>query len=217
MLEVANKFRKKVLITSTSEIYGKSEKVPYKEDDDRLLGSTNITRWSYSSTKAIDEFLCLAYHHEKKLPIVIVRCFNTVGPRQTGQYGMVIPKFIKSALMDRPLTVYGDGKQSRCFADVSDVVDGMIKLVHKKEAEGEIFNIGAQEEITIHDLAKRIIDKTSSKSKIEFVKYEDAYEKGFEDMRRRMPDLSKIKKMINYKPKKNLNKIIDGVVEYYEK
>jgi len=216
VLELANKYRKKVLITSTSEIYGKSEKVPYKEEDDRLLGSTHITRWSYSSSKAIDEFFALAYFREKKLPVVIVRCFNTVGPKQTGQYGMVVPKFVKSALMGRPLTIFGDGKQSRCFADVADVIDGMIKLIADKKAEGEIFNIGTTEEITIEDLAKKIIEVTNSSSDIEYIRYEEAYEKGFEDMRKRIPDLSKIKQFVGYEPKSNLDTIIKKVVQYYE-
>lgn len=216
VLEIANKYKKKVLIASTSEIYGKSENVPFKEEDDRLLGSTHISRWSYSSAKAIDEFIALAYFREKKLPVVIVRCFNTVGPRQSGQYGMVIPKFVKNALLNHPLTIYGDGKQSRCFADVDDVVDGMIKLMNEKKAEGEIFNIGSTEEITIEDLAKTIKKMTGSKSKIETIKYDDAYEEGFEDMRRRVPDLTKINKIIGYVPKYKLNDILDRVIKYYE-
>ena len=216
VLEFANKYKKKVLVTSTSEIYGKSENMPFKEEDDRLLGSTYITRWSYSSSKAIDEFLALAYYREKKLPVVIVRCFNTVGPRQTGQYGMVVPKFVKNALLNHPIRVYGDGKQSRCFTYVSDVVDGIIKLMNNKNAEGEIFNIGNDEEITIEDLAKKIKKMTNSKSKIVYVKYEDAYESGFEDMRRRVPDLSKINKLIGYEPKVKLNELLKRIIEYYE-
>lgn len=216
VLEFANKYKKKVLVTSTSEIYGKSNNVPFNEEDDRLLGSTNISRWSYSCSKAIDEFLALAYYREKKLPIVIVRCFNTVGPRQTGQYGMVIPKFVKNALLNHPITIFGDGKQSRCFADVSDVVDGMIKLMNESKAEGEIFNIGNTEEITIEELAKKIQKLTGSKSKIEYVKYEDAYEEGFEDMRRRVPDISKIQSYIEYKPVFTLDKILERIISYYE-
>ena len=217
VLEFANKYKKKVLITSTSEIYGKSVKVPFKEEDDRLLGSTHISRWSYSSAKAIDEFLALAYYREKRLPVVIVRCFNTVGPRQTGQYGMVLPKFVKNALLNHPLTIYGDGKQSRCFTYVDDVVDGFIKLMGEKKAIGEIFNIGTSEEITIEELAKKIKVKTKSKSKLDYIKYEDAYEKGFEDMRRRVPDLTKIKNLIGYKPRYTLDDILDKVIEYFEK
>jgi len=216
VLELANKYKKKVLLASTSEIYGKSDKVPFKEEDDRILGSTYISRWSYSSSKAIDEFFALAYYREKKLPVVIVRCFNTVGPRQSGQYGMVLPKFVKNALLDHPLTIYGDGKQSRCFADVEDVVNGMIKLMEEKKAEGQVFNIGSTEEITIEELAIKIKKVLKSKSKIEYIKYDDAYEEGFEDMKRRVPDLSKIKNMINYQAKHNLDNILDRVIEYYE-
>jgi UDP-glucose 4-epimerase len=216
ILEYANKYKKKVLITSTSEIYGKSDIIPFKEEDDRLLGSTSISRWGYSCSKAIDEFFALAYYREKKLPTVIVRCFNTVGPRQTGQYGMVLPKFVKAALMNHPITIFGDGKQSRCFGDVADVVNGMIALTKEPKAEGEIFNIGNTEEITIQDLAIKIKQMTNSKSKIEYIPYDEAYEEGFEDMKRRVPDLTKIKNCINYEPKHNLESIIERVIEYYE-
>lgn len=216
VLEFANKYKKKVLIASTSEIYGKNNKIPFKEEDDRLLGSTHISRWSYSSAKAIDEFLALAYFREKKLPVIIVRCFNTVGPRQTGQYGMVIPKFVKNALLNHPLTVFGDGKQTRCFADVDDVTNGMIALMANKNAEGEIFNIGNDQEISIEELAQKIKKMTRSKSKIEYIKYEDAYEEGFEDMRFRKPDLNKVKNLINYKPQKNLDRILERIIEFFE-
>ncbi len=216
VLEFANKHKKKVLVASTSEIYGKNNNIPFKEEDDRLLGSTHISRWSYSSAKAIDEFLALAYHREKKLPVVIVRCFNTVGPRQTGQYGMVIPKFVKNALLNHPLTVFGDGKQTRCFADVDDVTNGMISLMNHPQAEGQIFNIGNDQEISIEDLAKKIKKMTNSKSKIEYIKYEDAYEEGFEDMRFRKPDLKKVKNAINYKPHKNLERILERIIAYFE-
>jgi UDP-glucose 4-epimerase len=217
VLEFANEHKRKVLIASTSEIYGKSDQIPFKEDADRFLGSTHISRWSYSSAKAIDEFLALAYHREKRLPIVIVRCFNTVGPRQTGQYGMVIPKFVKSALLNHPITIFGDGKQSRCFCDVDDVTDGMIKLMETKEAEGEIYNIGNDENISIEELAHIIKEMTKSRSKIEYIKYEDAYEEGFEDMRRRVPDLTKIKDIIDYQPKHDLKNILTRIIEYFEK
>ena len=217
VLEFANKYKKKVLITSTSEIYGKSDKIPFSEEDDRILGSTHISRWSYSCAKAVDEFLALAYHREKKLPVVIVRCFNTVGPRQTGQYGMVIPKFVKNALLNHPIEVFGTGEQTRCFAHVADVVSGMIKLMATKEAEGQIFNIGSTESISIKDLALKVKEMTSSTSKIEIVKYEDAYEDGFEDMMNRKPDISKIQKFVDYEPKNNLDDILKGIIEYYEK
>ncbi|MCD4651892.1 MAG: GDP-mannose 4,6-dehydratase [Candidatus Cloacimonetes bacterium] len=216
VLALANKFKKKVLLTSTSEIYGKSDNVPFKEEDDRLLGSTHISRWGYSASKAIDEFYGLAYFREKKLPVVIVRCFNTVGPRQMGQYGMVIPKFVKNALLNHPLTVFGDGKQSRCFADVSDVVGGLIKLMNCREAEGQIFNIGSTEAITIEELARKIKKMTGSKSKIEYIPYDKAYEEGFEDMRKRMPSIDKIKKITGYEPEKKLESILQRIIEYYE-
>lgn len=216
VLEFSNKYKKKVLITSTSEIYGKSNSIPFNEEDDRILGSTSISRWGYSCSKAIDEFFALAYYREKKLPVVIVRCFNTVGPRQTGQYGMVLPKFVKAALMNHPITIFGDGKQSRCFADVADVVNGMIKLMNEPKAEGGIFNIGNTEEITIEDLANKIKQMTKSKSKIDYIPYTDAYEEGFEDMRRRVPDINKIYETIGYAPKYNLENIIERVIRYYE-
>ncbi|MCF7919533.1 MAG: GDP-mannose 4,6-dehydratase [Candidatus Cloacimonetes bacterium] len=217
VLEFANEYKRKVLIASTSEIYGKSDQIPFKEDADRLLGSTHISRWSYSSSKAIDEFLALAYHREKRLPIVIVRCFNTVGPRQTGQYGMVIPKFVKSALLNHPITIFGDGKQSRCFCDVEDVTDGMIRLMDDKKAEGEIFNIGNDQSITIEELAHLVKKMTNSNSRIEYINYEDAYEEGFEDMRRRVPDLTKIKELIKYEPKHDLENILIRIIDYFEK
>lgn len=216
VLELANKYKAKVLITSTSEIYGKSDKIPFSEQDDRLLGSTHISRWGYSCSKAIDEFLALAFFREKKLPVVIVRCFNTVGPRQTGQYGMVLPKFIKAALLDQPIVIFGTGKQSRCFADVSDVVEAFIKLMNSKNCEGEIFNVGTQESINIEDLALKVKTMCDSKSRIEYMRYEDAYEEGFEDMMNRMPDLSKIKEFIGYEPKYTLDDIIKRMIEYYE-
>ncbi|MBM4403978.1 MAG: GDP-mannose 4,6-dehydratase [Candidatus Cloacimonetes bacterium] len=216
VLELANKNKAKVLITSSSEIYGKSEKVPFSEQDDRLLGSTHISRWGYSCSKAIDEFLALAFFREKKLPVVIVRCFNTVGPRQTGQYGMVLPKFIKAALLDQPIVIFGNGKQSRCFADVSDVVEAFINLMNAPNCEGEIFNVGTQESISIEDLALKVKAMCKSKSRIEYMRYEDAYEEGFEDMMNRMPDLSKIREYIGYEPKFSLDDIIQRMIEYYE-
>lgn len=217
VLELANKYKTKVLITSTSEIYGKNENVPFSEQDDRLLGTTSISRWGYSCSKAIDEFLALAYFREKKLPVVIVRLFNTVGPRQIGQYGMVLPKFIKAALMDRPITVFGSGKQVRCFADVSDVVGALIKLMNTPECEGEIFNLGTMEAISIEDLAHKVRSMCNSNSRIDYISYEEAFEEGFEDMMNRIPSLDKIKKYIGYEPQKCLDEIISDMIRYYEK
>ncbi|MBU1627093.1 GDP-mannose 4,6-dehydratase, partial [bacterium] len=216
VLERANLKKKKVIITSTSEIYGKNEKVPLSENDERILGSTNIFRWSYSATKAVDEFLALAYFREKKLPIVIVRLFNTCGPRQTGQYGMVIPRFIKQAILNHTITIYGDGEQTRCFCHVSDVLDGMIALSQKQEAVGKIFNLGSTEEIKIKDLAKKILELTGSKSNIEFIPYDLAYEEGFEDMRRRVPDLSKAQELVNYTPNHSLDDLLHDTIDYFK-
>jgi len=216
VLELANKYKCKVLITSTSEVYGKSDKLPFNETADRLIGPTQISRWGYACSKSIDEFYALAFFREKKLPVVIARCFNTVGPRQTGQYGMVLPKFIKAALLDQPIIIYGSGKQTRCFADVTDVVDALINLMQDKKCEGEIFNVGTTESISIEDLAKKVKEMCQSKSKIEYMAYEDAYEEGFEDMMHRMPDLTKIKEYINYEPKIKLDEIIQRMIEYYE-
>ena len=215
VLELSNKYKKKVLVASTSEIYGKSDALPFKEESDRVLGSTSISRWSYSCAKAIDEFFALAYYREKQLPVVIVRLFNTVGPRQSGQYGMVIPKFVKAALLGHPIVVFGDGQQSRCFADVADVVWGLYTLMNEPRAIGQIFNIGSMEEITIDGLAQKVRSLVGSSSKIEYIPYEDAYEHGFEDMLRRMPDISKIGDLIGYKPKYSLDMILERVIRYY--
>jgi UDP-glucose 4-epimerase len=217
VLKAANEDKKLVVLFSTSEIYGKANSQPCKEDDDRVLGSTTITRWSYSSSKAIDEFLALAYHREKKLPVIIVRCFNTCGPRQTGQYGMVIPRFVKQALLSHPITIYGDGKQTRCFCDVSDVVRGVLALVEAPSVNGEVFNLGSDEETTIEGLAARIKDLTASDSPIEYVPYEKAYEQGFEDMRRRVPDLTKIREAIGYEPQVALPELLERVVADFER
>lgn len=216
VLELANKYKCKVLITSTSEVYGKSDQLPFHETADRLMGPTQISRWGYACSKSIDEFYALAFFREKKLPVVIARCFNTVGPRQTGQYGMVLPKFIKAALLDQPIIIYGTGEQTRCFADVSDIVEAFISLMKEKRCEGEIFNVGTTEVISITDLAQKVKTMCSSKSKIEYMAYEDAYEEGFEDMMHRMPDLKKIQEYIGYKPKINLDEIIQRMIEYYE-
>ena len=194
VLKLANKKRKKVLITSTSEVYGKAEDVPFREDGDLVMGATSRGRWSYACSKAIDEFLALAYHKEKRLPVVIARLFNTVGPRQTGRYGMVVPSFVKQALLGHPITVYGDGSQTRCFGYVGDVVGQLTKLAQDERAVGQVWNVGNdREETSVLDLARRVKARTASSSPIELVPYDRAYEEGFEDMQRRVPDLSKLR------------------------
>ena len=213
VLELAAKKRKRVLLTSTSEVYGKREQIPFHEDDDLVMGPTNKGRWSYACSKAIDEFLAIAYWKEKKVPTVIVRLFNTVGPRQTGRYGMVIPSLVTQALTGENITVFGDGNQSRCFTHVDDAVGAIIKVADHREANGEVFNVGSQQEITILDLARRIKDLTASDSKIVFIPYEEAYEEGFEDMMRRVPDLTRINRLIGYKPKVQLDEILRSVIE----
>jgi UDP-glucose 4-epimerase len=216
VLDVANRQKTKVVLFSSSEVYGKANSIPFHEEHDRLLGPTTINRWSYAAAKAIDEILALAYYREKKLPVVIVRCFNTCGPRQTGQYGMVIPRFVRQCLLGNPITVYGDGKQSRCFTSVDDVVRAVLALAEHDGAVGEIFNVGSENEITIEDLAKKIKEMTGSASTIDYIPYEKAYEQGFQDMRRRVPDLKKIRDRINYEPRVGLDEIIDGVIRYFE-
>ncbi|MFQ5495771.1 MAG: GDP-mannose 4,6-dehydratase, partial [Phycisphaerae bacterium] len=212
VLAVANKFRKPVLIASTSEVYGKSEQVPFREDDDTVLGSTRFSRWSYACSKAIDEFLALAYHQQYGLPAVVVRFFNTVGPRQTGRYGMVIPRFVERALRNEPLMIYGTGKQSRCFGYVGDVVDAVIDLMNSKEAAGRVYNIGSTEEITIEDLADKIIRMTDSRSEKRYIGYEEAYGRPFDDMMRRVPCLDRIKAATGYNPKTGLDEILRQVI-----
>ena len=205
-----------MLIASTSEVYGKSTDVPFREDGDLVMGASIKGRWSYACSKAIDEFLALAYHKERKLPVVVFRLFNTVGPRQTGRYGMVIPNFVRQALSGQPITVYGDGLQRRCFTDVSDVVWALLRLAESEEAVGQVINIGNDSrEVSIMDLAKLIKEKTGSKSEIVLVPYSQAYEEGFEDMPRRIPDLTKIKKLIGYDPKVGLDGILDRVIEHF--
>jgi UDP-glucose 4-epimerase len=216
VLKMANKKKKKVLIASTSEVYGKSTQVPFREIDDLVMGPTYKSRWAYACSKAIDEFLALAYFREKRLPVVIFRLFNTVGPRQTGRYGMVIPNLVKQALLGHPLTVYGTGQQSRCFTYVSDVVDALMKLAEHPEALGRVINIGNDhEEVTILDLAHRIKARTQSKSEVVLVPYSQAYEEGFEDMPRRVPDLYRIRTLIGYEPKVHLDEILDRVIAYF--
>lgn len=216
VLKLANKKKKKVVIASTSEVYGKSTAVPFGEDNDLVMGPTSKGRWSYACSKAIDEFLALAYHKEKRLPVVVVRLFNTVGPRQTGRYGMVIPNFVKQALMGHPLCVHGDGSQTRCFTYVSDVVEGLLRLAAHDGAVGRVFNIGNdREEISILDLARRVKARTSSTSEIQTIPYSQAYEEGFEDMQRRVPDLSRIRALVGYEPQVHLDQILDRVVDYF--
>jgi UDP-glucose 4-epimerase len=214
VLSLANKKKKKVLIASTSEVYGLSAEIPFREDGNLVMGATTKGRWSYACSKAIDEFLALAYWRERKLPTVIVRLFNTVGPRQTGQYGMVIPTFVRQALAGRPITVYGDGTQSRCFGYVGDVVDALVKLVDHDEAVGQVFNIGSNEEISIIDLAQRVKELTRSASEIVLVPYDEAYEEGFEDMPRRIPDISKINALVGFQPRMKLDGILQSVIDY---
>jgi UDP-glucose 4-epimerase len=212
VLKLANKKKKKVLITSTSEVYGKSTSVPFREDQDLVLGPTTKGRWSYACSKAIDEFLAIAYWHEKRLPVVIVRLFNTVGPRQTGRYGMVIPNFVQQALNGEPITVFGDGTQSRAFGYVGDVVRALADLARHPQAVGEVFNIGNTNEITMNALAELIKQMTGSKSDITHIPYDQAYEQGFEDMPRRVPDISKIQRLIGYQPTVDLEQILERVI-----
>jgi len=212
VLEIANKFRKKVLIASTSEVYGKSEKTPFCEDDDTVLGSTRFSRWSYACSKAIDEFLGLAYHEQYGLSVVVVRFFNTVGPRQTGQYGMVIPRFVQWALKNQPILIYGTGKQSRCFGYIADIVDGIIDLMNCPEAFGRVYNIGSTEEISIEALANKIIEMTGSESPRKYVSYQEAYGKPFDDMMRRVPSLQRIKETINWEPTTNLTETLKIII-----
>ena len=215
VLEFANKKKKKVLLASTSEVYGKSRKIPFSEDDDLVMGPTYKGRWSYACSKAIDEFLALAYWKEKRLPVVIVRLFNTVGPRQTGRYGMVLPNFVRAALAGQPLMVFGDGTQSRCFCHVSDTVGALAGLIEHPDAVGQIFNIGSEEEITIGELAQLVKFLTRSSSPIEYIPYEEAYEEGFEDMHRRVPDISRIKELLNFRTTHNTRQIIQSVINYF--
>lgn len=217
VLQTARRYRKKVLITSTSEIYGKGVRFPFSEDDDSLLGPTTRSRWSYAASKAIDEFLALAYHKEVGLPVVIVRLFNTVGPRQTGQYGMVLPRFVRWAAADQPIQVYGDGQQSRCFCNVRDVVQALHALAECPAAVGQVFNVGSQDEITILELAQRVKQRAGSRSDIQFVPYDHAYEAGFEDFRRRVPNLEKVRATIEWEPVTPLDETIDQIIAYYRK
>ena len=217
VLKHANKKKKLVVIASTSEVYGKSEDVPFREDADLVMGPTPKHRWAYACSKAIDEFLALAYWKERKLPVIIVRFFNTVGPRQTGQYGMVIPNFVQQALAGEPITVFGDGTQTRSFTHVADVVQALLKLVVEPKAIGQVINIGNKQEVTILHLAQRVRELSGSQSAITFTPYDQAYESGFEDMPRRVPALAKVKALIGYEPKHELDDILTQVIEYFRK
>lgn len=212
VLEAAHRFSKPLLITSSSEVYGKGMRVPFREDDEVVMGSTRHTRWCYAYAKGVDEFLGLAYHKQFGLPVTLVRLFNTVGPRQVGQYGMVLPRFVEAALAGRPLQVYGDGTQARCFCHVSDVADALARLIETPAAVGQVFNIGSDEETTIDALARRVIARAKSASAIEYVSYEQAYGEQFDDLPRRVPGLEKIKAVIPFEQKFNLDQIIDAVI-----
>lgn len=217
VLEAASKKKKIVFVASTSEVYGKNSNVPFTEDADLVLGPTSKGRWSYAASKAVDEFLALSYWKEKRQPVVIGRLFNTVGPRQTGRYGMVLPNFVSQALEGAPITVFGDGRQSRCFAHVKDVVEAIYRLVSTARAVGEVVNIGNDEEISIEGLARVVRERTRSSSPIQFVPYDKAYEPGFEDMLRRIPSLAKLKDLTGFRPTTPLTQIIDDVIAYQEK
>jgi UDP-glucose 4-epimerase len=215
ILSLAAKKRKRVVVTSTSEVYGKRNSVPFKEDDDLVMGPTSKGRWSYACSKAIDEFLAIAYWKEKRVPTVIVRLFNTVGPRQTGRYGMVIPNFVQQALLGQDITVYGDGSQTRCFTHVNDVVGALIQVAEHPRAVGEVYNIGSDHEVTVLELARKIKKMIGSESRIVFKPYDEAYEEGFEDMMRRVPDISKIRALIGYKPRSGFEAILESVIDYH--
>ncbi|HAI12444.1 MAG TPA: nucleoside-diphosphate sugar epimerase [Phycisphaerales bacterium] len=216
VLDAAKRYRRPVLITSTSEVYGKGSKIPFSEDDDIVLGPTSTRRWLYASAKMLDEFLGLAHWYETRLPVTIVRLFNTVGPRQIGQYGMVLPRFVQKALKGDPLTVYGDGKQARCFCHVSDAVTALIKLSQCKDGYGKVINVGSEEEISILELAQKVIAMTDSQSEIEFLSYEKAYTQGFDDMQRRVPDLARIKELVGYRPDYDLSGVIQSTIAYWQ-
>ncbi len=215
ILEAACKKRKLVLTASTSEVYGKNLNVPFREDADLVLGATTKGRWSYAASKALDEFLALSYWKEKKLPVIVVRLFNTVGPRQTGRYGMVLPNFVKAALDHTPIKVYGDGKQSRCFCDVRDTVEALIRLMDTERAVGEVVNVGNTEEVSIEDLAQLVKQRTASRSSIEYIPYDQAYEPGFEDMMRRVPSVDKLRAITGFRPQTPLHEIIDRVADFF--
>lgn len=216
ILEAACKKKKLVVAASTSEVYGKNTNVPFHEDADLVLGPTTKGRWSYAASKALDEFLALSYWKEKKLPVIVVRFFNTVGPRQTGRYGMVLPNFVKQALANAPIEVYGSGKQSRCFCDVRDTVEAVIRLMNTERSIGEVTNIGNTEEVTIEQLAQMVKKRTGSSSEIQYIPYDQAYEPGFEDMMRRVPAVEKLEALTGFRPRTSLAEIIDRVMHYFQ-
>ena len=217
VLHSASRYRKPVLITSTSEVYGKSKKEAFSESDDRIMGRTDEARWGYANSKATDEFLAMAYYQETRLPVVIVRLFNTVGPRQTGQYGMVIPNFVRQALYGLPITVHGDGSQTRCFCHVKDVVPALAELLTKTGAFGKVFNVGSNTEISVRELAERVLKTTGSKSEIRCVPCDEAYPPGFEDMQRRIPDLKRITSLIGFRSRRTLDDILNDVIEEFSR
>ncbi len=212
VMEAAHRYRKKILLASTSEIYGKNSSGPLVETADRILGSPTVARWAYSTAKAVDEILAYAYHRERGLPTIVVRLFNTVGPRQSPAYGMVMPRLVRQAVANEPITVYGDGAQTRCFCHVSDVVDALTRLLYDEAAVGDVFNIGSTEEISIRALAERIVERTASTSTIELIPYEQAYETGFEDMRRRVPNIAKVHARTGWSPTKSLDEILEATI-----
>ena len=222
VLKLASRYRKKVLLASTSEIYGKNSKVPFQEEDDRLLGTTTKERWSYSTSKAIDEYLGLAYHRQTNLPVVIFRLFNTIGPRQSGRYGMVVPRFVEQAMQGEALTIYGDGQQSRCFCDIEDAIRAIIGLAESEDAVGQVFNVGSTNEVTIQEMASEVLNaagaierNSRADDRVVYVPYEIAYQAGFEDMRRRVPDISKIKAAIGWQPEVSLDESLQRIVAWY--
>ena len=217
VLKFCSRYRKRVLIPSTSEVYGKGASIPFREEDDLLTGATDKHRWAYACAKTLDEFLALAHWKETRLPVVVVRLFNTVGPRQTGQYGMVVPRFVHAAMRNEPITVFGDGTQQRCFGHVSDVVEGLSKLLETPDCFGQVINLGNDEEVSILVLAERAIEITGSKSEIRYIPYEEAYGDGFEDMRRRVPGLEKARKLVGYQPTRSLTDIINDVAAEFRK
>jgi UDP-glucose 4-epimerase len=213
VMEAAHRYRRKILVTSTSEIYGKNPKVPLSEQADRVLGSPTVARWAYSTAKAVDEILAYAYHKERGLPTIVVRLFNTVGPRQSPAYGMVIPRLVRQALAGEPLTIYGDGTQTRCFCHVQDVVSALVGLIDDPNAVGNVYNVGSQQEISISELARRVVSRAKSRSQLNLIPYDQAYESGFEDMLRRVPDTTRVRALIGWKPTRQLDEILDEMID----